>query len=72
MAGQGLIRLIFKKKLSLAKQYSIAFQSWLVSLNKTGYPKKKNGAWMNVSELYDEFERSPKKETFLIHAKQWD
>jgi len=54
----------------------IAYNNWLTTLNKDGYPKNENGTSMNCWELFDHYSRLEKSEgglirdTYVNHANQ--
>lgn len=54
----------------------IAYTNWLNTLHKSGFPKNKNGTFMNCWELYDHYYNLVKseggliRETYIKHAKQ--
>jgi hypothetical protein len=48
---------------------AIAFNAWLNSLQKKGFPRNENGSWMNVWELYDYWDTKVDKKPFIIYAE---
>jgi len=48
---------------------TIAFRFWADSLHKIGYPKKENGAWLDMWESYDYWNTKVDKRTWIKHAK---
>jgi len=48
---------------------AIAYQLWVGSLNKKGFPKNNNGTSMDCWQLYDYFKKSKSiRNSYLRHA----
>ena|SRR5688572_18378465 len=48
---------------------AIAFNNWVSSRHKEGWPKKEDGSMMTCWELYDHFKTTKEYEAYIIHAK---
>lgn len=48
---------------------SIAFHMWLISLQKTGYPKNEDGTDMDIWQIYQYWVSRVDQKPFLTHAK---
>jgi hypothetical protein len=49
------------------REEAIAFYSWQMNLQRRGFPKKKNGSYMNIWELYDYWENELDEETRITY-----
>lgn len=67
------IYLFFFKKWNkrAIRSESIAYHNWVVSLNKSGFPKNKDGTAMDCWQLYDYYEEN-KRSIYLMHAIKYD
>jgi hypothetical protein len=51
------------------KVEAIAFNAWLNSLHQKGFPRKENGAVMDVWDLYEYWEVNVEKNGYYVYAE---
>jgi len=47
---------------------SIAYNLWVDSLSKNGFPRNENGAWMDCWQLYDYFYKADNRGIYIQHS----
>jgi hypothetical protein len=60
-----------EKMLDAPKTEALAFDFWVGSLNKKGFPMKENGSHMNSWELYNYWNENVDKEPWINHVKRY-
>ena len=67
---------LFTSRESMDKYKAIAYNNWVRSLNKTGFPRNSDGTVMNSWQLYDHYvqlkndQGNHVRDTYTQHAKK--